>query len=988
MFVDGYLVTKMTVKGNKVNVFTTNSNKEYKSFEEKELVTKYMADLDNGIKAENDLRAAKEEVVAYFETKKIEKPILENARNEVSSREEKIADLKAQIKEVEEEINTKSVALESMAKDNNSRQDDKIVKKLGKEIDALKDKVKECNNQIIAVGKELDNEKDAKLSKKLTNEIKAYKDEIAELEKAKEENNTKIGDAENKIVLLEARAKDMNEGKTVAPNSELKSKQEYRNEIKKLNAANEKIDAQLTTLNEKVAAVEKTYVNNLGIKAQFAEAEKTYNANLAKVAPKSEVAKKEIEKIERANYDEAAAKPENLKKDTVTLKTARIENAKYEAAKACLEKQIGNAVKDVETKKNALRNEPAGNVYARAQEIFAQPKYAQLYNFINGYTPVFWGTNVSLKGKPGFGCLVVGPKLNEGKNVTGMSKSTLNRAMYVIVGKTVEEVRKALPETAEDFLNIDGADVYAADHISTKRDYSKAFFRAYKNTELLRDGDGNAILDANGRKQFAPSGKMTNITLDIRTDAEIEKFNEKQAEKAKKKGVEANQRKVAFTTPEMLEDTVVTLGKPECLDAERASYCKYDYTKSVVKKPLIIAAAVVGATLVVGGGVYAYTQYKAQADEISATIKDGEGFDTNKAFEYGKKQVGNNTIYYEYDKLGNVRKLEATSSELTKDINAYEDRNNAKGWTDCGAIYQYVYNTTMKLGEEKNILQLDGNMLYNEYFAGLSLTTYEEETSGNWVIANAEAPKDANGKIISTLQYESARQGFEDAAKEIEKTNPETAGTSAIDPLDPALNDATQDRINKDTKGTKKTMVVEGVYVDFSKDTAFAVSSDGKNIVKLTYAEDIKTYQEAVDGMVDTTSDWYTCAAANPNLPGERYQNYYVSDKTVKSGETYNKNIVEVEKDGSDYIFTEFKGYDVINTDKNIMPSGNDIAYVAIAGNAANVDNCDYLAVGGAQGTKTVYAAQTPENTTTNTVGQIFGYVNPKTANVSDGMSK
>ena len=272
LFVDGYLVTKMTLKGNKVNVFTTNSNKEYKSFEEKELVTKYMADLDNGIKAENDLRAAKEEVVAYFETKKIEKPILENARNEVSSREEKIKELENQIKGFEKEVKKKSKALKSIVNDNNSRQGDKIVKKFNKEIDALKDKIKECNNQIIAVGKELDNEKDAKLSKKLTNEIKTYKDEIAELEKAKEENNTKIGDAENKIVLLEARAKDMNEGKTVAPNSELKSKQEYRNEIKKLNAANEKIDAQLTTLNEKVAAVEKAYVNNLGIKAQFAEA--------------------------------------------------------------------------------------------------------------------------------------------------------------------------------------------------------------------------------------------------------------------------------------------------------------------------------------------------------------------------------------------------------------------------------------------------------------------------------------------------------------------------------------------------------------------------------------------------------------------------------------------------------------------------------------------------------------------------------------------
>ncbi len=991
LFMDGVLVTDMKVKGNKINVYTTKSNSVEKSFEEKDLITKLMADLDKAIAKESEIKEAQDQVVKYFNTKKAALPKLVAAAHAAALKENKIKDLEEEIKAIDKKIKDKENELPLRA-DKKFTQNDKIVKKINAEIDALKAQSNAKEEEILAINAELDgavavanaeinilrdeikkeNAKTDKNEKKIAKyekKISALKTEIKNLtrdevitdlnkqitalNKQKDNNNDKIRVAESNITLVEANARDKVDRKRVKTDTSLKSKRYYREQIALFTTENEKIAKQLKKLNKQLKKEQTLKFENLGLREKFKQTEAEYNKTMKAVTPENKLAQAKVEEIEKKNLNS---------------------EAEVEEAGKGFEKELADAVKDVEAKKEVLKKDNAGNLYTRAQDVIAQPKYEALYKYINGQTTISYGIDITLKGKPSYGCLVVGPKLNEDRKITGLSKDSINKAMYIIKGKTLEEIEKELPETAEDFLKF--GEVYAVGNISSKADYTKAFARVYENTGILKDKNGNPILDSNGRKQFAKSD-MTSITFDIKTLEEIDEYNEKHEDEA---------RKVEFITPDELEQLSTKLGSKECLDAEKASYWKYDYTKAKVKKPLIIAAAIAGAALVLGGGVYAYTQYQAQVDEISQTIKDGEGFDTNKAFEYGKTQVGDAAISYEYDRFGNVINLKATSSELTKDINAYEDRNNAKGWTDCGAIYQYVYNTTMNLGKDKNILQLDGTMLYDEYFAGLSLTTYEEETSGNWVIANAEAPKDANGKIISDLQFKSALDGYNAAAKELEKTNPETTGTSAIDPLDPALNDATQDRINKDTKGTKKTMVVEGVYVDFSKDTAFAVSNDGKNIVKLTYAEDIKTYKEAVDGMADTTSNWYTCAAANPNLPGERYQDYYVSDKTVKSGETYNKNIIEVEKNGNGYDFTVFDGYTVINLDDNKMPSGNDVAYVAIAGNSAH--DVDYLAVGGAQGAKTVYTAQTPENTTTNTVGQIFGYVNPKTANVSDGMSK
>lgn len=965
LFVDGYLVTKILTSGNKINVYTTNSVKPYQSFEEEELITKKIADFDNAIKAEEDVKASKQEVINYFNVKKVEEPILMQAKFEVNTREEKIEALKEEIKGLEKDKEAKEAELRPFVVDNSTTQNNKEVKKINKELDAIKANILAKNNEIIALDAQLNKAQDDKLGKKLDEDIKEYNKTIEALEKTKKENYKKIVDANARIELVQKRADRRIAGEHVDPDNSLKTEKEYRKEIEKLNKENIKIEAEVDQLKRKIKDAQRQANRNLGYIEQLKKVEEEYDKNMAKVAPKSDLAKAKIDEIEKANYDEVAAKPEGVKKDTAADKAGRIENAKYEAATKCLEKEINEAAENVKLKENARRDSNAGNIYVRAKEIIAQPKYAQLYDYLNGYTPVFWGTDITLKDKPGYGCLVVGPKLNEDQKITGMSKNTLNRVMYIVVGKTINEIRKSLPATAEDFLNIEGAKVYAARDIHSKTDYTKAYAEVYESTETVKDEKGKAVLDSTGHRQFVPTSKMIKLEFDIKTEEEIADFNKEQAEKAKKNGKKAEERVVDFVTPDMLKKISIKLGQKDCLDAEESSYWKYDYTKKKVLKVLKPVLIAFGFIALAAATTYAVVKVNNLNSNIAQLKGDAEPIDTDKAFESGKTQIGDRTIDYTYDKFGNVIMVKTNSVELTKDIKPYEGKAKAKGWTECGALYQLGYNTTMKLGKEGNILTIDGEF-NKELFKNVEIARYLENDQG--------APRDEYGNVIIEKAIESFYKGCMDAAKELEKTNPETAGTSAVDPQNEELINEIQKRINKDTKDTNKAMVVGGVYVDFDNNTAFAVSENGKNIVKLTYQNDIKNLDDAISGVANTTTGWYTCAAANPYLPGVKYQNYYVSDDTNINGDVYSKNFIRVEKEDADYTFTEFKGFDVLNEETSKMPSMNKIAYVSLAGTAAH--NIDGYTVYGNQGDKTVYTATTPaaESTTAATVGQIFNF--------------
>ena len=187
---------------------------------------------------------------------------------------------------------------------------------------------------------------------------------------------------------------------------------------------------------------------------------------------------------------------------------------------------------------------------------------------------------------------------------------------------------------------------------------------------------------------------------------------------------------------------------------------------------------------------YHFVNENDKNNAISELKDDAKPFDTNKAFEDGKKQVGDKAMAFTYDVNSNVVMTKTNSEELTKDITPYENRNNAKGWTECGAIYQYIYNTTINLGKVGNILMMDGESLYDVYFGNLELTTYNV---GNWSLSGA--PKDANGNVIADLQLTSAKQGFEDGARDYVKIDSSIIGTSAVDPQNEELNDEAQKRI-------------------------------------------------------------------------------------------------------------------------------------------------------------------------------------------------
>ena len=998
LFLDGYFVTKVSVEKDEITFWRTLKS-SYKSFKAKDMIANKMKEYENALEAEKNLKAAKEEVVNYFNVKKVEEPILMQARLEVKSREDKIAAIRKEIEAIKAQRAEKEAELQPLLKDKKTTQNSKEVKNLNKEIDTLKAKENAKEEAIIAINAELDgpiavlnkkisnckddlaeenkksdDKKDQNKVKALEKEIAKYEGEIAKLnqtkvitdlekevktlEETRNENDRKIADAKAKLKLVNAITNDDINGKPVAVDSSLKTSYEYEKEIEGLNKDNEKIDENISQLNAKIEAAQKTAVNNLGYKDQLAAIKVECDKNLAKAAPKSALAKAKVDEIENSvKYPDGDIKIEDI---------AKVENEKYQIATQSFEKELKAAAADIDAKKEALRNDTIGNIYVRAQEIIEQPKYEKLYQYFNGNTPVFWGTNVTLKGKPSYGCLVVGPKLAEDKKINGKSKKEVNKTLYLVVGKTIDEVRESLPETAEDFLNIEGAAVYAADHISLKKDGSKAFIEVYKETALRKDENGNPILDSNNNKQYEVNKKKKIFTFDIRTNEEIAEFNKKE-EQARKNGKKFEERIVKFVTPDKMRAIPEILGRPECLGTEVGAYVKYNYTKAKVKKPIIIAAAVLGVAALAAAVTYHYVNENNQNNAISELKDDAKGFNTNEAFEDGKKQVGNKAIDFTYDVNSNVLMTKTKSEDLTKDITPYENRNNAKGWTECGAIYQYVYNTTKNLGKDGNILMMDGASLYDEYFGDLELTTYNV---GNWSLSGA--PKDANGNVIADLQLTSAKEGYEAAAKDLEKTNPETAGTSAIDPQNEELNDEAQKRINKDTKGTNKAMVVDGVYVDFVNDTAFAVSEDGKNIVKLTYEDDIRTLEDAISGMGKTDTDWFTCAAANPYLPGVKYQNFYISDKTNIDGEVYSKNIIEVEKDGANYVFTASEGYKVLNTVENKMPPKNEVAYVSLVGNAAH--NVEYLMVYDDKGKTITYTATTPETTEANKAGQIFNF--------------
>ncbi len=966
LFMDGYLVVKILPEGNKINVYVTDSNTAYKSFDVEDLVAKKMTEVDNAVDAEKEVKTANQEVVNYFKAKMIEEPILKHAQNEVDTRKTRIDELEDEIKNLESNKAEDYDGSRDVNLDNDTTQNTPEVVANSNRLNAFKKEIKAKKKEVETLNNQLYKAQDDKLAKKLDIDIQEYEKAINALEKTKKENDSKMISAEKNLDKVQNIAEERLAGKKVALDRDLKPAKEYRKEIAKLAEENSKIENKIEQLKKKKTRVENQKDKNLGYEEQLAKIKEQHDNNVPEVTSMSNFAQSIIAKIENNfKYPEP--------KENVTIEdVARIENDKYQAAVDLLKNAIDDAAKEVEKKEDALRSNNVGNLYVRAKEITGDPKdkYNRnkiLYKYINGFKPIYYGQNITLKGKPGYGCLVVGPKLNVLDVVSGFNKKQLNRTMYIIVGKTVEEVEKTIPAKAEDFLNIEGAKVYAVRDIHSKGDYTKAYAKGYKDTKLT-DAEGNKIFDANENAQF-PSSKMINIGFEIKTNKQIVEYDDKQAEKAKKNGEKVEERVVEFTTPEMLEQISNDLGAKDALDIEKSSYWKYDYTKSVVKKPIIVAAVVAGAALLAAG---ATLYVVSRENTISAMGEELTPFDTDAAFEDGKKQVGDKFIDYTYDKDKNVIMTKTNSVLLTNDITPYNDQANAKGWTDCGALYQYVYNTTVNLGKDGNLLiGADGKDLYDEYFKDLQLQTYEQ---GKWDLIGA--PKDANGNIITDLQITSAKQGFEDGARDYAKVDPSIIGTSAVDPQNEELNDEAQKRINKDTKDTNKTMVVNGVYVDFAKDTAFAVSENGKNIVKLSYKKDIKNIDDVISGMTETTTDWFTCAAANPYLPGVKYQNYYVSDSTNIKGDVYSKNFIEVEKEDANYTFAEFKGYDVLNEETKKIPSMNMIAYVSLVGTAAH--NVDGYTVYDKKGDETVYTATTPESTTAATAGQIFNYEKTK----------
>lgn len=971
LFVDGYLVTKISTntKENKINVYTTNSNVAYKSFEEKDLITNKMAELDKAVKAENDVKAAKEEVIEYFNVKKVEEPILMQARLEVKTREDKIAAIKEEIETIKAQRAEKEAKLQPLLKDKKTTQNSKEVKNLNKEIDELKakenakeeaiiainaeldgpiavlnKKISNCKNDLAEENKKSDDKKDQKKVKALEKEIAKYEGEIVKLnqtkvisdlekeiktlEETRKVNDRKIVDANANLNVVQARASDRIEGKSVAANSNLKTAKEYRAEIVKLGKENAKIEEQISQLNAKIKEVQKQADKNLGYKEQLAKVEKEYDKNLEAVAPKSALAKTRIDEIEKANYDEAAAKPENVMKDTPVEMVGRIENAKYQAATESFEKEINDAAAEVSAKKEALRNDNSGNLYVRAQEVIEQPKYAQLYNYINGFTPVFWGTDVTLKGNPGYGCLVVGPKLNEDKKITGMSKDTLNRAMYLVVGKTINEVRKSLPETAEDFLNIEDATVYAADHISSKKDYSKAFAKVYKKTELLKDAEGNAVLDSNGRKQFVPSKNMTNISFDIRTDDEIAEFNKKEKEKAKKNGKKVEERVVDFTTPEMLEEISMKLGKKDCLDVEKSSYWKYNYTKSIAKKPIIVAAVILGAAALAAGVTYHFvndndknaqiSNIEDEIDEVN-TKRNIAAAEANGAEQINDKDYKISVSYtHDGDAVVNYSTLDDTLNGLKhfKQDKLPEMANDV--YVKGGAIKEVFKNLAIDLAEQGNITSFDNDYetLFKDYVEGYDFYTFTGDE--DW------CPTDngyKNGEVMGNYYWDMGLAGYIEGAKIGAKTNQNTEGKSEIDPYNEQLILVAQDRVdqyNEEERDGEYEFVVEKVYPIGTK--IYVTSTNDQKLVKLETEENNNGLEATLKNIPTSTvagtySNVDTVLGTNGVYVGDN-----LNQKRKADGIEYTPEFVEIVSSDEikDYTGKTVKNKDKANASSNL----------------------------------------------------------------------